>query len=582
MESECELNMPRIPDDPTIHVGMRLYDGTSYDTIIERVEYGGFGVIAFGPNRLNNGTIIAYKTLRRDLMEDPQTRASFVRECLLWIGLWDHPNVAEATALPEMGDSAGLRLFLALDYAENGSLRSWLRIAAQRESSGRLPFNIALNLAQQIAAGLAYLHQPEPAYLRTEPTVHRDLKPENVLLMGDGRAAITDFGLAKAVEASPTALALLLAESGRFGRIEPPGQSGRSGRQPEEAILIGGDEATLTTGMHTAAGVALGTLPYMAPEQWRDARYVGPPADIYALGIMLSELLAGRHALLDLEQPHSQAEWQAVHLNPLPRSLREAAPEVPASVEAIYRRCLAPDPADRPTAAEALAALQAGAREAGEDAYTPQERVPHTPFNEWVHWHNWSIAHLNFELFDEALARNDRALKLARQYRTEEPDILAKTLLTRGNILNELGRDALEQGNKAEAARLDQQVEAAYQESLETRPPATTPEGRRGRSFVWNQIGVFNRQRKRYAHADDAYRRSLELQPDKADTYYNRAINQWKWGMEEADAGRRGAAVAHLRQGRVYAVTSLGMSLPTAGGLLRDIEDALRHLGVTE
>ena len=496
--------------------------------------------------------------------------------------MWDHPNVAEATALPEMGDSAGLRLFLALDYAENGSLRSWLRIAAQRESSGRLPFNIALNLAQQIAAGLAYLHQPEPAYLRTEPTVHRDLKPENVLLMGDGRAAITDFGLAKAVEASPTALALLLAESGRFGRIEPPGQSGRSGRQPEEAILIGGDEATLTTGMHTAAGVALGTLPYMAPEQWRDARYVGPPADIYALGIMLSELLAGRHALLDLEQPHSQAEWQAVHLNPLPRSLREAAPEVPASVEAIYRRCLAPDPADRPTAAEALAALQAGAREAGEDAYTPQERVPHTPFNEWVHWHNWSIAHLNFELFDEALARNDRALTIARQLHPQRPDVLPATLLTRGTILKGLGAQTLAAGKDAEAAEWDRQAEEAYQESLMTRPPASTPEGSRGRSFVWNQIGAFNNERGRYAYAEDAYRRAIELQGGKADTYFNRAKNQTEWGMDEARHGRRDAGIEHLRQGRVFAITSIGLGDPTAHRLLDNIENTLRKLGVND
>ena len=385
--------MANIPEDATVHVGMRLFDGINHDTIIERVEYGGFGVIAFGSNQLASGEMTAYKTLRRDLLSDPQTRAGFVRECLLWVGLWTHPNVTKARAVLEIGDTVDQRPFLVLEYAEHGSLRTLLRAAASNQPGGRLPLDLAMSLAQQITAGLAYLHQPDPAYLRTEPTVHRDLKPENVLIMGDGRAVITDFGLAKAVEASPTALALLLAQSGRYGPV------GQSGYQPEEAILLGGEEATRTTGMHTARGVALGTIPYMAPEQWDDARFAGPPADIYALGIMLSEILAGRHALLDLGQSHTQAEWQRAHHDPHPRPLREVAPDTPAIIEAIYQRCLARDPENRPTAAEALAALQEGARAAGQDVYNPPEWARHTPFNEFVHWHMWSIAYDNFEMY---------------------------------------------------------------------------------------------------------------------------------------------------------------------------------------
>ena len=563
--------MPRIPEDPTIHTGLRLYDGSSFDTTVDRVEYGGFGVIAFGPNRLQNGEITAYKTLRRDLLDDPQTRASFVRECLLWVGLWRHPNVAVAYAVVEMGDVVGQRPFLALDYAELGSLRTLLVSAAKKEASGRLPLNLALHLAQQIAAGLAYLHQPDPAYLRTEPTVHRDLKPENVLLMGDGRAVITDFGLAKAVEESPTALALLLSY---YGAAQP-------GRQMEEAILVG-DEATRTTGLHTANGVALGTIPYMPPEQWENPRYAGTPADIYAFGVMLSELFAGRHALLDLNRPYSQDDWRNAHLNPHPRPLREVAPDIPTVIEATYRQCLAREPEDRPTAAEALAALQAGARLAGQEVYVPPTYVPHTPANEKMYWHNWSIAYANFGLFDEALARNDRALAIARQIVGERPELLPSTLLARGNILKELGERALQQGNVAEAARIDQQVEQAYQECLVTRPPVTTPEGRAGRSVVWHQIGAFNNELKRYAYADDAYAHALKLQPDRADTYYNRARNEAQWGEAEAHASHREAAIAHLRQARVYAITSIGMHDPTADRLLKTIEKVLQQLGVAE
>src|SRR6185312_10950670 len=166
---------------------------------------------------------------------------------------------------------------------------------------------------------------------------------------------------------SPTALALLLGQSSRYD------QGTQMGRQAEEAILLGGEEATHTTSLHTAQGVALGTIPYMAPEQWEDARYAGTPADIYALGIMISEIFTGRHALLDLDRSHSQADWRRAHTNPRPRPLRDVVPEVPPTIEAIYRRCLAADPDDRPTAAEVLAALQDGARAAGEDVYTPEE-----------------------------------------------------------------------------------------------------------------------------------------------------------------------------------------------------------------
>ena len=574
--------MPHDREDATIYVGLRLYDGTDYDTLIERVEYGGFGVIAFGLNRLDDGRMTAYKTLRRELLDDPQTRASFVRESLLWMGLWGHANVTEATGLIEVGDDIGPRPFLALAYAQRGSLRELLRAAARKQPGGHLPLDLALDLAQQIAAGLAYLHLPDPAYLRSEPTVHRDLKPENVLLMEDGRAVITDFGLAKAVEESPLARALLLLS--QTGRTSPAGGDTRdtADRQMEEAIVVEGAVALHSVGIHTAEGIALGTIPYMAPEQWVSPRYVGPPADIYAFGVMLSELFAGRHALLNLEQPASQAEWRRAHSDPHPRPLRAVSPEVPAVIEALYQRCLAANPADRPTAAEALAVSQAGARSIGQEVYSPPEVVPHTPANEKAHWHNWSIAYLNFHLFDEALARNDRALAIARQLVGEHPDMIASTLLIRGNILNELGRAALEQGNVAEAARLDQQVEAAYQESLEARPPASTPEGRRGRSFVWHQIGAFNKQRKRYAHADDAYGRALKLQPDMADTYYNRALNQANWGIDEVQAGRQDAAIAHLRQARVYALTALGMKFPPAGRLFQEIGNILRQMGVTD
>ena len=553
--------MPRERPDPTIHAGLRLLDGTDNDTIVEQVAYGGFGVIAFGPNRLRDNEIVAYKTLRRELLDDPAARASFVRECLLWIGLWEHPNIATVHAVMEMGDEEGQRPFIALYYAEHGNLRDIL-LAAQRQPGGRLPLNIALHLAQQIAAGLVYLHTPDPAYLRDEPTVHRDLKPENVLLMDDWRAVITDFGLAKIVEdASAETLATLVALLGGVGSAG------------------GVVDAMQTTGLHTAAGIAMGTAAYMPPEQWEDARTASTPADIYAFGLILSELLAGRHALLDMTLPHTQADWRQAHARPSPRLLRSVDDQIPLAVETLYLRCLAADPSARPTAAETFAALQAGARALGVDPYEPWELAGHTPYNEFVHWHRWSVACSSFARYEEALERSDRALALAPQLPADRAMSVAYALNSRGNILNDLGIQAAERGDQAAAARWAAQAEAAYMESLARRGSEETLKGRTERATVWHQLGIFHSQRGHWVESDAAFARALALKPDMPDTYHARALNLLNWARDDVRGGRREDAIAHLRQARVQIVTSLGMDYPPARGLLETIEKALRALG---
>jgi tetratricopeptide (TPR) repeat protein len=95
-------------------------------------------------------------------------------------------------------------------------------------------------------------------------------------------------------------------------------------------------------------------------------------------------------------------------------------------------------------------------------------------------------------------------------------------------------------------------------------------------------VGVFNSGRSRFDKAEVAYARALNLQPDMAHVYYNRALNQARWGIAEAEAGQRGSAGEHLRQARLFAITSHALGDSTAKRLLDNIEEALRHYGVTD
>jgi WD40 repeat protein len=136
--------------------------------------------------------------------------------------------------------------------------------------------------------------------------LHRDLKPANVLLTSDGTPKVADFGLAK---------------------------------------LVGSDDGA------TATGAAMGTPPYMAPEQVRDAKAVGPPADVYGLGAVLYECLTGR--------PPFKGATVADTLNQVltqePVGVRVLNPQVPVDLETVTLKCLEKDPARRYESASSLA-----------------------------------------------------------------------------------------------------------------------------------------------------------------------------------------------------------------------------------
>jgi TolB-like protein/tetratricopeptide (TPR) repeat protein len=216
----------------------------------------------------------------------------FRREMLLAASL-QHPHIVPVLAA---GDLDGVPWY-TMPWIEGRSLRDRL------QAEGQLPVRDALRILRDVARGCTYAH--------ARGIVHRDIKPENVLLTGDA-AVIIDFGIAKAlIEAQASA--------------------------PHEAGL-------------TRVGFTLGTPTYMAPEQAAADPTLDHRADLYALGVVAFELLAGRPPF----QATSSQQLLKAHLaDPVP-PLEAFRTAMPAGLVELVNRCLAKSPGDRPPDADAV------------------------------------------------------------------------------------------------------------------------------------------------------------------------------------------------------------------------------------
>ncbi|HET9784122.1 MAG TPA: protein kinase [Terriglobales bacterium] len=271
--------------------------------IVAPLGAGGMGEVYRARDARLNRTV-AVKVMAEARAGDALRRRRFEQEARAASAL-NHPNIL---TVHDFGVHDGAP-YLVTELLEGESL-------AERLRQGPLPLRKALEVAAQAATGIAAAHE--------QGIVHRDLKPANLFLTRDGRLKILDFGLAK---------------------LTTPAADADSPTLASPASAATGD------------GVVLGTVGYMAPEQVRglpaDAR-----SDIFALGAILYEMLAGRRAFAR----SSAADTMAAILKEDPPELDAAAQRWPPAVERILRHCLEKNPAERFQSARDLAfALHAAA-----------------------------------------------------------------------------------------------------------------------------------------------------------------------------------------------------------------------------
>ncbi len=298
---QCEAQQMAAETPPGLAIGQQL----GHYKILAPIGAGGMGEVYLARDaRLERQ--VAIKVLPAQFTRDAERLQRFLREAQAASAL-NHPNII---TIHEIGQAAGALQFIVTEFIDGETLR-------QRLGGEKLPPAQALDLAVQMAGALKAAHACG--------IVHRDIKPENVMVRPDGLVKVLDFGLAKLTERRPT----------------PP--TDLVDTQALTAILA-----------RTEPGTVMGTPAYMSPEQARGLT-VDARTDIFSLGIMLYEMLAGRRPFTGA----TISDVLVALLDREPPPLTELAPDVSAPLAASIARALVKDCAGRyQTMAEFLLELE--------------------------------------------------------------------------------------------------------------------------------------------------------------------------------------------------------------------------------
>jgi len=267
--------------------------------IVRLLGAGGMGAVYEARQEPLNRRV-ALKTLHPQYVTNPELVARFFNEAKVLSSL-EHPSLVQVS---DFGHAADGTAYLIMEYLRGQSIGHRLRAG-----TGRMPLVAALQVAWQVAEVLGLAH--------AQGVVHRDLKPDNLMLVADlvapggERVKVLDFGIAKLLN------------------------------------------QTAPGGLRTNTQAVMGTPTYMSPEQCAGAGRVDAKSDVYSLGCVLFQLLAGRPPFVT----EGIGRLLGMHMYEEPPALASLAPEVPAAVCALVHRLLGKDSGQRPSMTETATAL---------------------------------------------------------------------------------------------------------------------------------------------------------------------------------------------------------------------------------
>lgn len=262
--------------------------------IRSKIGAGGMGEVYLAQDTTELGRTVAIKVLSAEVASDPKRMQRFVQEAKT-VSALNHPNIL---TIYEFGQDEATR-FIATEFVDGVTLREFMRARS-------LKLHEVLDIAAQMAAALDAAHEAHVA--------HRDIKPENIMVRRrDTIVKVLDFGLAKLSE-------------------PPMGASGPTGSEDATRVQ-----------MNTEPGVVMGTVSYMSPEQTRGLSTIDQRTDIWSLGAVLYELVAGR---VPFEGKDVHRQIIAIQEQDLP-PLSRFATGVPERLEDIVAKALAKEPNER-------------------------------------------------------------------------------------------------------------------------------------------------------------------------------------------------------------------------------------------
>ena len=433
-------------------------------------------------------TPYAVKTFQKWCLGTPDLVQRFLREAETWIRLEQHPNIVRAYYVASVQGQP----YVFLEYVAGSDLRKKL-------ARGALPIPEALRYAIQFCRGMAYAQKKVPGL------VHRDVKPENCMFTPDNVLKVTDFGLVKVLAGSETM------------PVNIPAASEESSESRSQFFQTQKGE------------MGVGTMPYMAPEQFTDFANVTVTADIYSFGAMFYEMLTGVRPF----RARRAEDYYHQHSSVLPQDPIHRRPEIPLPVSQLVMRCLAKNPADRypdfDTLEKELALLL---------QQNFQQEVRQQGSQELEVWEilNKGTALNYLGRTKEALACFDKVLEIMPRFDA--------AWLNKGVALAKLGRDkeALECYEKATEINpnspdswfnrgIAQQSQGLLEEALASydRALALSPI----HDAAWLNKGVALRKLQRPKEAIACYDKALGINPNSAVGWFNRGFALGQLGRSE-------------------------------------------------